>query len=148
MDTLLWLQFNFSVGQSMQCLTLVLVMFPLAWPLALFIIAAHLLICSFLSLSLQSLSYFLLSPICLLFLASCSVYHSCSSASLFISLSLTLSLLFCAVFVFLLSPIYLLVVIFAQLLPFSALAIDLSSTALFFCSCELLSLFRCFHSLL
>ena len=71
---------------------------------------------------------------------SCSVYHSCAHlcCSLFISLSLTLSLLFCEVFVFLLSPICL----FAQLLPFSALAIDLSFTAPFFCSCELLSLFR------
>ena len=60
-----------------------LVIVSLAWPLALFIIAAHLLIC----------------------------------CSLFISI---LSLLFCAVF----AQSHLLVVAFAQLLPFSALAID------------------------
>ena len=63
-----------------------------------------------------------------------SVYHSCSSAYV-------VFLFFYSVFVFPSACC-------SQLLPFSALAIDLPFTAPFFSSCELQSLFSCFHLLL
>ena len=70
---------------------------------------------------------------------SWSVYHSCSSAYLLfpVYFSFSFIVVLCSLCRF--TQSHMLVVVFVQLLPFSALAIYLSFTALSFCSCELLA---------